>query len=66
MRQSSWFSSLRLAPPKGDKRHCYIFMIFAADADKLDADENTSAALVGFNPHFHTLAKAMLTGILGG
>ncbi len=54
------------APPKGDKPHRYIFTIFAVDADKLDADENSSAALVGFNLHFHTLAKATLTGVFGG
>ena len=53
------------APPKGDKPHRYIFTIFAVDVDKLDADENTSAAVVGFNLHFHTLAKATLTGLYG-
>jgi len=35
------------------------------DVDKLDADENASAAFVGFNLHFHTLAKATLTGVWG-
>ncbi len=52
-------------PPKGDKPHHYHFTIFAVDTDKLDADENSSAAVVGFNLHFHTLAKATLTGIWG-
>ena len=52
-------------PPKGDKPHRYIFTIFAVDAEQLDADENSSAALVGFNLHFHTLAKATLTGLFG-
>lgn len=52
-------------PPKGDKPHHYHFTIFAVDVDKLDADANTSAAIVGFNLHFHTLAKASLTGLYG-
>ena len=52
-------------PPKGDKPHHYNFTIFAVDIDKLDADENASAAVVGFNLHYHTLAKATLTGVWG-
>jgi len=52
-------------PPKGDKPHHYHFTIFAVDTDKLDADENASAAFVGFNLHFHTLAKAELVGVWG-
>ncbi len=52
-------------PPKGDKPHHYIFTIYAVDVDKLDADENASAAVVGFNLHFHTLAKASLTATYG-
>lgn len=52
-------------PPKGDKPHHYRFTIFALDTDKLDTDENSSPAFVGFNVHFHTLAKATLTGRWG-
>ncbi len=52
-------------PPKGDKPHRYQFTIFALDTDKLDTDENSSPAFVGFNVHFHTLAKATLTGRWG-
>jgi Raf kinase inhibitor-like YbhB/YbcL family protein len=52
-------------PPKGDKPHRYQFNIFAVDVDKLDVDENAAAAVVGFNLHFHTLAKATLTGVYG-
>ena len=50
-------------PPKGDKPHHYRFQVFAVDVDKLDADASASPAVVGFNLHFHTLAKATLTGI---
>jgi Raf kinase inhibitor-like YbhB/YbcL family protein len=54
-------------PPKGDKPHHYRITVFAVDVDKLpDAkDDTASAALVGFDLHFHTLAKATLTGLYG-
>jgi len=52
-------------PPKGDPAHHYLFTVFAVDTAKLDGDENTSAAVVGFMLHFHTLAKATLTGVYG-
>ena len=52
-------------PPKGDKPHHYHFQVFAVDVDKLDADASASPAVVGFNLHFHTLAKATLIGIWG-
>jgi Raf kinase inhibitor-like YbhB/YbcL family protein len=54
-------------PPPGDKPHHYHFNVFAVDVDKLpDAqDHNASAALVGFDLHFHTLAKATLVGTYG-
>jgi len=40
--------------------HHYVFTLYALDADKVDADENTSPALIGYFMHFHTLAKATL------
>src|SRR3984957_21054812 len=52
-------------PPQGDKPHHHHFTVYAVDVDKLDADENASAAFVGFNLHFHTLAKASVTGVWG-
>jgi Raf kinase inhibitor-like YbhB/YbcL family protein len=52
-------------PPQGDKPHRNVFTIFALDTDKLPVDESASAALVGFNLHDHTLAKATLTGFYG-
>jgi len=54
-------------PPPGDRPHHYHFTVFAVDIDKLpDAqDHNASAALVGFDLHFHTLAKASLLGTYG-
>ena len=52
-------------PPAGDKPHRYQFTIFAVDIDQLDAEEQSSAAVVGFNLHFHTLARTTLTGLYG-
>lgn len=49
------------APPPGHGPHRYIFTVFAVDVDKLDAGENDSGAVFGFNLHFHTLAKASIT-----
>lgn len=51
-------------PPPG-KPHRYIFTVFAVDVDHIDASADTSAAVIGFNLHFHTLAKATLTGKYG-
>jgi Raf kinase inhibitor-like YbhB/YbcL family protein len=52
-------------PPKGDKPHHYIFTVFAVDIDHIDANADTSAAVVGFNLHFHTLAKAKIVATYG-
>ncbi|MFY1635119.1 YbhB/YbcL family Raf kinase inhibitor-like protein [Solwaraspora sp. WMMB335] len=51
------------APPSGDRPHRYIFAVHALDVDKLDVGPQASAAYVGFNLTFHTLARATLTGI---
>jgi len=52
-------------PPQGDKPHHYRFTVYALDVDKIDADQNASAAYVGYNIHFHTLAKGKLLGLYG-
>lgn len=52
-------------PPQKDKPHRYIFTLFAVDVDKLDVGADTSAAVVGFNLHFHTVEKATFTGKFG-
>ncbi len=36
---------------------------FAVKTDKLDVKADTSAAVVGFNLHFNTLAKAEIMGL---
>lgn len=52
-------------PPAGDAPHHYQFTVFALDIDKLPVDENSPGALVGFNLHLHTLAKASLVATYG-
>src|SRR5713226_2425347 len=54
-------------PPAGDKPHRYQITVFAVAVDKLPDAKNdaASAALVGFDLKFHTLAKATLTGLYG-
>ena len=49
-------------PPEGDHPHRYLFTVFAV-GDKLDVSADTSAAVVGFNLHFKTLAKAAIMGL---
>ncbi len=51
-------------PPKGRPHH-YQITVYALDVDKLGVDANASPAVVGFNVHAHTLAKATLTGLYG-
>ncbi|HEY5300016.1 MAG TPA: YbhB/YbcL family Raf kinase inhibitor-like protein [Acetobacteraceae bacterium] len=52
-------------PPKGDKPHHYVFTVFAVDAATLGPKADATPAVVGFNLHYHTLAKATLTGMYG-
>jgi len=48
-------------PPDGP--HRYVFTVFAVGLDKLPVEAETSAAIVGFQLHFNTLAKATLIGM---
>ena len=50
-------------PPEGDHPHRYLFTVFAVKVDKLDVTADTSAAVVGFNLHFNTWAKAEIMGL---
>jgi len=54
-------------PPKGAKPHHYHFTVYAVDEDKLQFAQNdqASAALVGYELHFHTLGKASFVGTYG-
>lgn len=51
------------APPPGHGPHRYIFTVFAVDTERLDVTPDNSGAVFGFNLHFHTLAKASITGV---
>ena len=50
-------------PPAGDHPHRYLFTVFAVKVDKLDVKVDTSAAVVGFNLHFNTLAQAKIMAL---
>jgi Raf kinase inhibitor-like YbhB/YbcL family protein len=50
-------------PPEGDHPHRYLFTVFAVGVDSLPVKADTSAAVVGFNLHFNTLAKAVIMGL---
>jgi Raf kinase inhibitor-like YbhB/YbcL family protein len=50
-------------PPKGDHPHRYLFTIFAVSAASLPVTADTPAAVVGFQLHFNTLARASLMGL---
>ena len=50
-------------PPPNDHPHRYIFTVFAVWSEALPVTADTSAAIVGFNLNFNTLAKASLMGL---
>ena len=50
-------------PPAGDHPHRYLFALHAVAVDRLDVGAHTSAAVIGFQLHFNTLAKATLMGL---
>jgi hypothetical protein len=50
-------------PPEGDHPHRYLFTVFAVGKEKLEVTADTSPAVVGFNLHFNTLAKAEIMGL---
>jgi Raf kinase inhibitor-like YbhB/YbcL family protein len=50
-------------PPAGDHPHRYLFTVFAVSAERLQVSPDTSAAVVGFQLNFNTLAKASLMGL---
>jgi Raf kinase inhibitor-like YbhB/YbcL family protein len=50
-------------PPAGDHPHRYLFTVFAVGTDGLPVTADTSAAVIGFQLHFNTLAKAAIMGL---
>lgn len=51
------------APPPGTGTHRYFFVVDALDVDKLDIPDGSTPAILGFNRHFHTLARGVLIGL---
>jgi Raf kinase inhibitor-like YbhB/YbcL family protein len=50
-------------PPPGDHPHRYLFTVSAVGADSLPVTADTSAATIGFELNFNTLAKAAIMGL---
>lgn len=48
------------APPDG--RHRYFVVVDALDVERLEISEDVTPAILGFNRHFHTLARGILVG----
>jgi Raf kinase inhibitor-like YbhB/YbcL family protein len=50
-------------PPPGTGTHHYNIVVHALDVEQLDLDPESTPAVLGFNAHFHTLARAVVTPI---
>jgi len=50
-------------PPEGDHPHRYLFTLHAVSLAELKVTADTSAAVVGFQLNFNTVAKATLMGL---
>lgn len=50
-------------PPAGDHPHRYLFTVFAVSEATLPVTADTSAAVVGFQLNFKSLAKATIMGL---
>jgi Raf kinase inhibitor-like YbhB/YbcL family protein len=53
-------SFLGAAPPAGHGPHHYYYVVHAVDVEKLDVNEDSSPAVLGFNLFTHTLGRARL------
>ncbi|REJ03953.1 YbhB/YbcL family Raf kinase inhibitor-like protein [Microbacterium bovistercoris] len=50
------------APPPGTGVHRYFFVVDALDVEAIDLDGDETPAYLGFNRHFHCLARGVLIG----
>jgi Raf kinase inhibitor-like YbhB/YbcL family protein len=48
-------------PPPGSGRHRYVFIVHAVDVPQLEIDPGLTPVVLGFNLHFHTLARGSMT-----
>ena len=51
------------APPEGHGAHRYFFVVHAVDVESLGIDASARPEFLGFNLHFHTLARAYLVPV---
>ena len=61
-------SFIGAGPPPGTGTHRYQFIVHAVDVPVLELDPQSTPGVLGFNLHFHTIARAVLeaTGVAGG
>jgi len=50
-------------PPPGTGTHHYNVIVHALDVETLDLDPESTPAVLGFNAHFHALARAVITPV---
>lgn len=50
------------APPAGTGTHRYFFVVDALDVEALELPPGATPAILGFNRHFHSLARGILLG----
>lgn len=48
-------------PPPNSGRHRYVFAVHAVDVDRLEIDPESTPVVLGFNLHFHTLARGVVS-----
>ena len=48
-------------PPPGSGRHRYVFIVHAVNVPTLDIDPDLTPVVLGFNLHFHTVARGSMT-----
>jgi Raf kinase inhibitor-like YbhB/YbcL family protein len=48
-------------PPPGSGRHRYVFIVHAVDVPALPISPDLTPTVLGFNLHFHTLARGSVT-----
>lgn len=49
------------APPAGHGKHRYFTAVHAVDVESLELPADAHPAVLGFNLHFHSLARAVIT-----
>ncbi|MFT4234139.1 MAG: YbhB/YbcL family Raf kinase inhibitor-like protein [Microbacterium sp.] len=58
--ESGTFDFVGAGPPPGTGVHRYFFVVDALDVEHLDITPEVTPAILGFNRHFHSLARGIL------